>query len=573
MNTISPSSPPPPAWWTCARFGLFIHWGVYSVPAGVHRWRRVAGASEWLMHAAKIPVAEYKEFASALDAANFDADSWVRAAREAGMGYIVIGAKHHDGFALFDSQVNDWNAVRGSAARRDLLRPLVEACRRADMPLGFYYSQGQDWVNGGAVFGGPWDPAQLRDFDDYLDQVAIPQIRELLTIYGPEVPALLWWDTPAEMTPARADRIAAAVEELRPGLLQNDRLGTQTGGGHFDTPEQRIPANRPARAWETCMTTNNSWGFNLHDQDWKSPALLIRQLAEVVSQGGNYLLNVGPRPDGTIPEPSLAALQEIGKWMQINGCAIGATKAGPFPHRLDWGFATQRDNHVYLLVEQWPGDGRLSIPLLNLPAQARLIADPEAKLHCEAAESGAFTLLLPREAPDHPVSVVELVYDQEPRLGNMPVRPRPPIIPQPADGSIHLRAADAEIVGDHLALIAGAIPELGCWTSLDSWPLWRCLIHQGGTYRVAVEYAVPEHREGTLAEAEIGDQTLSMVVSGTGGWGEFRTVELGNVQLSAHPELTIRLVAKNIPVGAVMNLRSVFLTPIEAKTLPDAQHL
>ena len=560
---MSPVDPPrPPAWWRSARFGMFIHWGVYSVPAGVHRGQRVHGASEWLMHSAKIPVEEYREFARGFTGEHYDADAWVHAAKDAGMGYIVITAKHHEGFALFDSQVNDWNSVRGATAARDLLRPMVEACRRADMPLGFYYSQAQDWMNGGAAFGGHWDPSQMCDFDDYLDHVAIPQVRELLTIYGPDFPALLWWDTPAEMTPERAARMAAVVEEIRPGLLQNDRLGTQLGGGHFDTPEQRIPANRPTRSWETCMTTNESWGFNLHDHDWKSPSLLISQLCEVVSQGGNYLLNVGPRPDGTIPEPSLAALQTIGAWMRVNACAIYGTKAGPFPHRLPWGFATRRDDRIYLLVDSWPTDGRLCVPLLDLPVSAQLLAASDAETSWTPVQNGVFILSLPDQAPDTPVSVVELVYNRVPRVGNMPLRPRPPVIAQPADGHVYLHAADAEIVGDHLALHSGSRPELGCWTALDSWPLWRLDAHQGGTYRVSIEYAVPAHREGTLAEVELGEHSLPLVVAGTGGWGEYRTVDIGQVTLTRSEEVHIRVVPKTIPVGAVMNLRSVVLEPV-----------
>jgi alpha-L-fucosidase len=553
--TAHTPSPPPPRWWTSARFGLFIHWGVYAVPAGVHRGRRVAGASEWLMHAAKIPVAEYKQFAPHFDAACYDADAWVRVAQDAGIGYVVITAKHHDGFALFDTKVNDWKSDR------DLLRPLVDACRRAGLPVGFYYSQAQDWINGGAAFGGHWDPEQERDFDDYLDHTAIPQIRELLTLYGPDAPAVLWWDTPADMTPERSARIAAAVEELRPGLLQNDRLGTQPGGGHFDTPEQRIPANRPGRPWETCMTTNESWGFNLHDHDWKPPALLIRQLGEVVSQGGNYLLNIGPRADGTIPRESLDALREIGAWMRANGDAIRGASAGPFPHRLPWGFATRRGLTILLLIDCWPPDGLLRVPLLDRPISAELLGRADWPLVAQPA-GPAFELRLPPTAPDAALSVIALQFTAEPRVGDVPPRPRPPIVPQPADGAVTLRAADAEIIGDHLALTSGAEPTLGCWTSLDSHPLWRVGLHRGGSFRVALRYAVPRHRQGTLAEIMVGDNVLPFVVDGTGGWGEFRLADAGEVTLQSCAELPVRVLPRNIPVGAVMNLESVVLTPV-----------
>ncbi|MDX6765235.1 MAG: alpha-L-fucosidase [Candidatus Methylacidiphilales bacterium] len=553
------SSPRPPAWWREARFGLFIHWGVYSVPAGVHRGRPVAGASEWLMHSVPIPVDEYKTHAAGFTASAYDADAWVKAAVEAGMGYVVIGAKHHDGFALFETKVNDWNAVDATPAARDVLRPLVEACRRAGLPIGFYYSQAQDWINGGSNYAGNWDPAQDRDFDEYLDQVAIPQIRELLTQYGPGVPSVLWWDTPAKMTPERSARVNAAVQELAPGILQNDRLG-EGFPGDFETPEQRIPANRPHRPWETCMTTNESWGFNLHDQDWKPPGLLIRQLCEVVSQGGNYLLNIGPRADGTIPEPTLDALRAIGRWMRVNGGAIRGASAGPFPHRLPWGFATQKGNTIHLLVEQWPEEGKLFVPLLDLPERAHPLADASGHLAATPCPGG-FQLTLPPRPTDPEVSVLVLEFAAEPRLGEVPPRPRPPVVPQPADGAITLRAADAELVGDHIALLAGQEPQLGCWTSLESHPLWRVRLHRAGNYRVELVYAVPAHRQGTLAEIDLGGNRLPVVVGGTGGWGEFVRFPAGTVTLAAQEELPVRVLPIRIPVGAVMNLRAVCLTP------------
>lgn len=559
--SIAPANPAhsePPAWWRDARFGLFIHWGVYAVPAGVHRGRIWAGASEWLMHSAHIPVAEYRAYAAEFTASAYDPEAWVRAALDAGMGYVVITAKHHDGFALFETDVSDWNARDATPAGHDLLRPLVEACDRAGLPIGFYYSQAQDWINGGATFAGNWDPAQDRDFDEYLDQTAIPQIRELLTNYRP---AVLWWDTPAGMTPERAARVDAAVQALAPGILQNDRLGLATGGGHFDTPEQRIPANRPRRAWETCMTTNESWGFNLHDENWKSPALLILQLCEVVSQGGNYLLNVGPRADGSIPGPTFEALRVIGAWMRVNGHAIRGAGAGPFPHRLPWGFATARGDTVFLLVEHWPAGGQLSVPLLDSPLSAHLLVAPETPLTVTSGE-GAFVLHLPPTAPDPVVSVVALRFAAAPRLGAIPERPRPPVIPQPADGTVVLAAADAEIIGDHLALLAGSAPHLGCWTSLDSWPLWRLRVHRAGAYRVELDYAIPGHRQGTLAHVHFGDHRVPFVASGTGGWGEFVRTEAGVVSLSPDEELFVRVVPENIPLGAVMNLRAVHLTPV-----------
>lgn len=551
------TNPTIPAWWTSARFGMFIHWGVYAVPAGSYRGKPIAGASEWLMHSAKIPVAEYKSFAKDFDPKSYDPNQWVRAAKEAGMGYMVITAKHHDGFALFDSKVSDWNVVASTPHGKDLLVPLVEACRAAALPLGFYYSQAQDWVNGGSSFAGPWDPAQERDFDEYIDRLAIPQLRELLALH-PSCP-ILWWDTPAKMSPARAARILETLRSVSPGILQNDRLG---GGakGDFDTPEQRIPAKRPARAWETCMTTNESWGFNSHDLSWKPPALLIRQLCEVASQGGNYLLNIGPKADGSIPSQSLAALKAIGAWMSVHGEAIVGTSAGPFPRRLPWGSATLRDQTVYLLVDTWPKDGLLSVPLLNLPESMHLLGSPGAEIRSSQGQ-GEILIKVPGVAPDPSVSVIVLRYSSSPQLGAMPPVPRPPMIPQPADGCLTLDASSAELLGEHIALLGTDHPHIGCWTAEDSYPLWRIDLKKAGLYRVEITYAIPAHREGSPAQVDLDGQRLAFTANGTGGWEEFVRSEVGTLHLEAKQELALRILPESVPLGAVMNLRSVHLTP------------
>lgn len=551
------TTPCPPEWWTTARFGLFIHWGVYAVPAGDYLGKTHPGASEWLMHHAKIPVADYKAFAAGFEAARYDPEAWVQAAVEAGMGYLIITTKHHDGFALHGSKISSWNAVEAAACRRDLLDPLVTACRNAGLRFGFYYSHAQDWCNGGGIFGDPWDPAQIRDFDDYLDNVAIPQIRELLTLHKPDV---LWWDTPVHMTEERAARVHAAVEAVSPGILQNDRLAL-VPGGHFSTPEQRIPARRPPRAWETCMTTNESWGYSAHDRRWKSPSLLIQQLCEVVSMGGNYLLNVGPRADGTIPAESLEALRVIGRWMDRHGAAIRGASAGPFPHRLPWGVSTRHGNTIYLLVTRWPENGFLDVPLLDLPEAVKILG-PEGPAPVANFSGGGIRIPLAGGAPDPAVSVIALTYARPPRLGEMPPLPPPPVITQPADGTVVLRAADAELVGDHIGLLSDTDPHIGCWSNLDSFPAWRLRLKAAGSYRIELEYAIPAHRQGTTVEICIGTKSLAFTIPETGGWGCFVRASPGVLELEPADATSVRLTPKNMPAGAVMNLRCLTLTPL-----------
>ena len=330
-------------WWHEARFGLFIHWGVYSVPAGTYRGKRISGIGEWIMNRGKIPVKEYKAFAKKFNPVKYDADAWVRLAREAGMKYIVITSKHHDGFAMFDSKVTDWDIADATPFGRDPLKELAAACRKHGLKLGFYYSQAQDWCHpGGAAAGGHWDKAQDGDMDAYIRDIAVPQVREILSNYGPL--AILWWDTPVGMNKERADMLRPLLA-LQPGIITNNRLG---GGyrGDTDTPEQHIPATgMPGRDWETCMTMNNTWGYKSYDDNWKSVETLIRNLVDIASKGGNYLLNVGPTSEGLIPEPSIVRMRAVGRWMKLNGEAIYATGASPFK-RLAWAAARKSSSRT-----------------------------------------------------------------------------------------------------------------------------------------------------------------------------------------------------------------------------------
>ncbi len=410
-------------WWREAKFGLFIHWGVYSVPAGFYQDKPVKGIGEWIMNKGKIPMVEYQQFAKEFNPVKFNADDWVKAAKDAGMKYIVITSKHHDGFAMFDSKASPWNIMQASPYGKDPLKDLAAACRKYDIKLGFYYSQAQDWNNGGAASGGKWDKAQEHDMDDYIDKVAVPQVKEICSNYG-EFPSIIWWDTPTGMNTNRAQKLYDAVHALKPNIILNNRLG---GGfkGDTETPEQKIPAQGyPGRNWEACMTMNDTWGYKRDDNHWKSTREMIFNLCDIASKGGNYLLNVGPTSEGLIPQPSLDRLAEVGKWMKANGDAIYGSSATAFGGELgesvkakdgyghdttvssanDWR-CTTKTGKIYLMIFKWPTTGKFELAGLQTKVtQAYLLADHK-KLKFEQTDAGV-TLLLSGDAPDPIASVV-----------------------------------------------------------------------------------------------------------------------------------------------------------------------
>jgi alpha-L-fucosidase len=281
------------AWWREAKFGMFIHWGVYAVPAGTYDGKQINGIGEWIMRNGKIPVASYQAFAKDFNPVKYDPAAWASLAKEAGMRYMVITSKHHDGFTLFPTAASKWNIVDATPWKKDLIGPLAEAARSQGLKFGLYYSQAQDWTNPGGAKSGMkdgdgWDDAHKGSFDKYIDEIAVPQVREILTRYQPDV---LWWDTPHLMNDERAAKLAKLLP-LKPGIIHNNRLG---GGykGDTETPEQHIPATGfPGRDWESCMTMNGTWGFGKNDHNWKSATTLIHNLCDIASKGGNYLLKL-----------------------------------------------------------------------------------------------------------------------------------------------------------------------------------------------------------------------------------------------------------------------------------------
>jgi alpha-L-fucosidase len=366
--TPTPTLVPPPdparqerlRWFHQAKYGLFIHWGLYAIPAGEWKGKRIPGIGEWIMNRAKIPVTEYEQLARQWNPVKFDAEAWVQLAKDAGMRYIVITSKHHDGFALYDSKVSTWDVVDATPFKRDILKELSAACQKHGMPLGFYYSQSQDWHHPGGA-GNDWDfgpdlgpdGKERKEYDKYLREKAEPQVRELLTGYGPV--ALVWFDTPRMMAGGRAARFTEIVRSLQPKTLIDGRLGV--AGDYVTTGDNVIPAEVQDIAWEVPATLNHTWGYRKDDHDWKSPQDVTFKLVDIVSKGGNYLLNVGPMADGVIPQPSQDALRTVGRWLKVNGEAVYGAGASPFGEELgEWtsrGAKDLRGNRLFLSRTDW----------------------------------------------------------------------------------------------------------------------------------------------------------------------------------------------------------------------------
>jgi len=486
------------------------------------------------MHYGRIPVSEYQKYSREFNPVNYDPEAWVRLAKDAGMKYIVITAKHHDGFAMFDTAVSDWDVVDSTPHARDLLRPLAEAARKHGIKLGFYYSQAQDWVHpGGATWEERWDPAQNGSMDDYLRDIAVPQVRELLSNYG-EI-SILWWDTPIDMT---ADRAAMfdGLADLQPGIIFNNRLLYGKGGvygeiGDLRTPEQHIPPTGLDFDWEACQTMNTTWGYKSYDDGWKSSEQLIRNLIDVASKGGNYLLNVGPTASGEIPPESVERLRAVGDWMEVNSSSIYGTTASPFV-RLKWGRATKKEysnaTDLFLHVFEWPEDGQLQVNgLRNEVSGAYFLAGFQIPIEVRKSATG-IVLHLPNQALDPTSTVIVLKVK-----GELDVERLLPT--QTAEGAVALTVDDANIhnpgYGGRLKIGQDGIlaSHLEGWTDFRSHVDWVIEIDRPGKFQVYADVAASERSDFSLQANTASENRFT--VNTTGGPKLFQQQLIGTMEL------------------------------------------
>ncbi len=586
-------------WWRDARFGMFVHWGVYSGLSGTWNGKAYGGYAEHIQRMAKIPCAVYrKEVAGRFNPTGFNADEWIRLAKEAGMGYFVITAKHHDGFAMFDSQVSDFTIVKATPFARDPMRELQAACRKHGLKFGFYYSHAFDWGEADGP-GNDWDyenpggdkllhganwwekfPEFLPKARRYVDEKSIPQLQELIRMYDPDI---IWFDTPHKLPPEENLRILAAVRKAKPGLVINGRL--VRGGGDYDSTCDRAAEFAPhAGDWEGVPTTNESYGYNQNDRSHKPPAHFIQLLAKSAARGGNQLMNIGPMGDGRIDAADVAILKGIGAWWQLNGEAIRGTTRTPLAVQA-WGESTLRlksgpagkDSTLYLHVFDWPRDGRLVIGGLKSEVKlAWLLRDKANTMytHLKAVRVNPIDVRiegLPKDAPDAADSIIAIECVGEPQAD--PVRL---LATRVAVNT--LRGFDAKLEGK-LQFGPGKSSDAWVtnWKSKGDAVVWPVRLNEEATFEVELVYDAPKDSKG--GKVKEGDAGRERTQAGRGAGGVYlvkvgtQTLEkqvrtgtnvrdtLGKLTLEPG-SFEIRVSAREITGEELLRLRAVMLKPV-----------
>lgn len=552
------------AWWCQARFGMFIHWGLYSEAAGYWGGNSTGGAGEWIMSDMRIPRSQYAELASGFAPVKFNADTWVKLAKQAGMRYLVVTSKHHEGFCMFNTEATTYNVVDDTPWHKDPLLALSRACRQQGIKFCVYYSI-MDWHSPEQQAANPnpehpiynptgFVPGKKAAYLRYMET----ELKELITQYHP---ALIWFD--GQWMDGWTDQDGQALyrflRALDPSLIINDRV---KGAGDYETPEQHIPPNGlPGRNWETCMTMNNTWGYKKNDQDWKSTVTLIHNLIDCASKGGNYLLNVGPTGEGVIPEASVERLEQIGKWMKANDQAIYGTTASPFTRQLSWGRCTRKvtahGTTLYLHVWDWPGNGRLLVPgLENKISKAYLLQGNFLGWHKQLATTNTpdgVMLSVPASAPDKISTTIVFQFPGKPEIVATPIL-------QDRDGSIRLPAGEARLHGSTIQYEVGdGHDNLGYWTNPDDWADWEFKVEQPGRFTVSAVVAAPAPASFTVS---VTGQSLHGTAPVTENYLTFRSVKLGDVDISSAENVTLAIHA--IKDGwQPINFKSIKLVPVE----------
>ena len=390
-------------------YAMFIHWGLYSQLGNKVDGKTYYGIGEWIMNPrmAGIPVEEYKKLAKTFNPVKFDAKAVAGLAKAAGMKYIVITSKHHEGFAMYHSKASRFNIVDATPFGRDPIRELVDACREEGLGIGFYYSQYQDWTAPGG-FRGPKKDANGKpvSFDEYFERKCLPQVEEITSNYGPL--EVIWFDTPGNLGKKHVQQLVDIVRRNQPDALVNSRIG-QGMGDYQSLGDMEVPHKNVDGMWESVDTTNDSWAYAWYDNNWKTPKEILHRLIACVGRGGTYMLNIGPRGDGSVPERAARSLRESGDWIRRYPQVVYATGASPWGRSLPWGDVTRKGNTLYLSVFEWPRSGKLYLPGLKTEiASAKLLKGSESVPMAFSTSNGWTVFEVPAGAPEKLVSVIEV---------------------------------------------------------------------------------------------------------------------------------------------------------------------
>lgn len=539
---------------------MFLHFGLYAVPGGVWKGKNYYGCSEWLQRRGKIPIAEYETIAKEFNPVSFNAEEWVRFAKDQGFRYIIITTKHHDGFAMFGSKVSKYNIVEATPFKRDLIKELADACKKLDMKLGFYYSQSQDWYEADAI-GNDWDfKDHKKNFQKYLDEKCKPQLEELLTNYG-EV-AILWFDTPQEITKEESQQLVDWVHKFQPNCLTSSRVGNNLGE-YQALQDHNLPRNPINRPFEALFTHNESWGYSKLDKNFRSPKEILHILLASNSKGGNLILNIGPKPDGVFQEESIRDFRVIGDWLKKNAEAVYSTKASPYKD-MPWGHITTKPGTLYLHVMNWPGNGQLRLPFTGASVtHAGFLAS--GKKITVTKKGDDILLQLPVTAPDKLCTVIKIAYS-----GTL----------QP-DKVLPVEAGYTTVLYPEWAIVSGTakaarerwMEEFGDWhyaSIVTGWKTpadkaeWEMSFAQPGKYKVVLNYHFASKNKTAEGVLRInGKDAVYFQSTPTGDQiRNFYEHSVGIIDIRQAGKVKLSIAPANAP-DAFIDLQEVKLIPYE----------
>ena len=555
-------------WFREAKFGLFIHWGLYSKLAG--RWKDSSyyGSGEWIMNRAKAPAAEYAKVAGTFNPVGFNAEEWAETARESGIKYLVITAKHHEGFSMFDSKVTDFDIVDATPYKKDPMKALSAACKARGIHFGFYYSQFLDWhePDGG---GNNWDfKEKEKNYQQYYRTKSIPQLKELLTNYGPL--GLVWFDMPGGLTTAQTRQMIDSLRILQPGCLFSSRVGHDLGD-YRDFGDSEVPPVPIAGAWESIYTHNDSWGYIQHDLNFKSPSEIIRLLSNVASKGGNLMLNVGPDGNGQWPAYSVKYLKATGKWLQTYGESIYGTTYGLIPAQ-PWGVTTSKPGKLYLHVWQMPANRQLRVPGITAKVKAVKILGSNENLTWKQS-SGETTIRLPVTLPDTRNTVLVMEYNgQQADLSQLRTQTVSSEYPQaeiPAVWAVFNGHAQSRLFtyshyfGDwkHDNCVTGMVtPDDALVFPLD--------VQDAGDYKVILDYACEPASATQQGVVTLNGQQLPFLTLVTGTFNSHKPMQfiqhavgIIHINKAGNQNLAVRPVSGN--KNELCWLRKIILQPVK----------